>query len=89
MTKQHIIRSVSVEDTLLRIEVDGVSWIFDLTRHSKRLANATPAQRANLEVLPSGYGIHWPDVDEDLSIDGMIRDEKAGILPAPGSPALH
>ena len=39
---------------------------------SQRLAAATPEQRENLVVSPSGYGIHWPDVDEDLSIDGLI-----------------
>lgn len=79
MTKQHDIRNVSVEDPILKIDVDGVSWAFDLTRHSRRLANATPAQRANLEISPSGYGIHWPDVDEDLSINGMIRDEQTSL----------
>lgn len=75
MTKIHIIRNVSVEGKTLRLEVDGTYWSFDLPRHSKRLAAATPEQCARLDVTPSGYGIHWPDVDEDLSIDGMIRDE--------------
>jgi Protein of unknown function (DUF2442) len=30
----------------------------------------------NFEVSPSGYGIHWPELDEDLSIDGMIKSIK-------------
>jgi hypothetical protein len=30
----------------------------------------------NFEISPSGYGIHWPDLDEDLSIDGMIKAVK-------------
>jgi len=30
----------------------------------------------NFEVSPSGYGIHWPELDEDLSIDGMIKAAK-------------
>jgi hypothetical protein len=38
---------------------------------SWRLERATPAQRANYEVYPDG-GFHWPDVDEDISVEGMI-----------------
>lgn len=37
-----------------------------------RLANATPAQRAHWEIAGAGYGIHWPDIDEDLSTEGML-----------------
>jgi hypothetical protein len=36
------------------------------------LRNATQKQRENFEISPTGYGIHWPDIDEDLSIDGLI-----------------
>jgi len=43
-----------------------------------RLASATPAQRENWEVASAGYGIHWPDVDEDLSTHGLLRG-----IPAP------
>jgi len=39
---------------------------------STGLAAATPEQRANCEILPAGYGIHWPDLDEDPSIDRLI-----------------
>lgn len=37
------------------------------------LFSATPEQRNNFEVLGNGVGIHWPDLDEDLSIAGMLR----------------
>ncbi len=40
-----------------------------------RLLRATPAQRQNFELLGEGVGIHWPDVDEDLSIAGLLRGE--------------
>lgn len=45
-----------------------------------RLLHATPAQRANWELLGDGEGIHWPDVDEDLSVAGILRG-----VPAPAS----
>lgn len=44
-----------------------------------RLLNATPEQRRNWQVAGSGYGIHWPDIDEDLSTEGLLRG-----IPAPG-----
>ena len=42
-----------------------------------RLANATPEQRAHWELAGAGYGIHWPDVDEDLSTEGLLRGAPA------------
>ena len=38
-----------------------------------RLLRATAAQRSNFELLGDGQGIHWPDVDEDLSVAGLLR----------------
>ena len=42
-----------------------------------RLLNATPAQRANWTRAGGGFGIHWPDVDEDLSVAGLLRGTPA------------
>ena len=42
-----------------------------------RLANATPAQLARWEIAGAGYGIHWPDLDEDLSTEGLLRGTPA------------
>jgi hypothetical protein len=38
-----------------------------------RLLHATPEQRMNWRIAGGGFGVHWPDVDEDLSSDGMLR----------------
>ena len=38
-----------------------------------RLLGATATQRQNWELLGDGEGIHWPDVDEDLSVEGLLR----------------
>jgi hypothetical protein len=43
-------------------------------RCSITLASATELERATAELSPGGYGIHWPLLDEDLSIGGLIRD---------------
>ena len=42
-----------------------------------RLYNASAAQRKNWRVAGGGYGIHWPDVDEDLSTEGLLRGAPA------------
>ena len=42
-----------------------------------RLADATPAQLARWEIAGAGYGIHWPDLDEDLSTEGLLRGTPA------------
>jgi hypothetical protein len=39
---------------------------------SWRLSEATPAQRSNFEIIGSGLGVHWPDIDEDISATGML-----------------
>jgi hypothetical protein len=42
-----------------------------------RLLDATPEQRANWEVAGAGCGIYWPQVDEDLSVEGLLRGAPA------------
>jgi hypothetical protein len=42
-----------------------------------RLADATAEQRADWQVAGAGYGIHWPDIDEDLSVEGLLRGAPA------------
>ena len=49
-----------------------------------RLLSATPQQRGNWRIAGGGFGIHWPDLDEDLSTEGLLRGSPA---PRPGSAA--
>lgn len=42
-----------------------------------RLLHATPEQRSNWRVARAGYGIHWPDIDEDLSTQGLLQGSPA------------
>jgi len=42
-----------------------------------RLLDATEAQRAKWEISGGGYGIHWPEIDEDLSTEGLLRGAPA------------
>jgi len=44
---------------------------------SWRLSEASPAQRARFRIIGTGQGVHWPDVDEDLSVEGMLHGTPA------------
>jgi len=59
------------DDEIKAALVDGRTISVPLV-WSWRLAGATPEQRQNYEIIGSGQGIHWPDVDEDISAIGML-----------------
>ena len=59
-------------DTLSVALKDGRTITVPLTWYP-RLFNATAAQRKNWRISGGGYGIHWPDVNEDLSTEGLLR----------------
>ena len=59
------------EDTITAILVDGRTISVPLA-WSWRLSEATPAQRSHYEIIGDGQGIHWPDIDEDISAEGML-----------------
>jgi hypothetical protein len=71
--KNQQVNSIQISDAYL-ILVSGENifeWRFD--KISKKLAQATETERNNFQISPSGYGIHWPQIDEDLSLHGLLR----------------
>jgi len=66
------------EDTITAFLVDGRIISVPLV-WSWRLAEATPEQRGNYKFIGDGLGVHWPDIDEDISAEGMLN----------GTPAPH
>jgi hypothetical protein len=66
-------------DSLIVDLKDGRSISVPLTWYPK-LLKATPQKRAYWEVCGGGYGIHWPEIDEDLSVDGLLRGAPAPNL---------
>lgn len=68
----HYIEDIRFEDDFIYITIDGQSRTFNLREISPRLAEATAQEQQTFEISPSGYGIHWPLLDEDLSIDGLL-----------------
>jgi hypothetical protein len=73
------VKSVMLDDERLTVELmDGRALAVPLVWYP-RLANASPEQRADWQVGGGGYGVHWPQLDEDLSTEGLLR----------GAPAAH
>lgn len=73
MNKIHDVQTVAAENDYLLLTVDGRSYRIRWQDCSTLLEKATPAQRRNFDVSSSGYGIHWPDIDEDLAITPLIQ----------------
>jgi Protein of unknown function (DUF2442) len=64
------------QDSLVVDLLDGRTISVPLVWYP-RLLSATPAQRANWRLAGAGFGLHWPDVDEDLSVEGLLRGAPA------------
>ncbi len=73
MTPHHTVQSLTFDQETMILSVDGSTYHIPINQASKRLAQATEAERKLYHISPSGYGIHWFTIDEDLSIDGLIR----------------
>ena len=75
---------VAVEEARLVVALmDGRTIAVPLAWYP-RLANATPEQRSHWELAGGGYGIHWTDIDEDLSTEGLLRGARAPQAPQTG-----
>jgi len=71
------VRDVCVTDDTLSVDFfDGRTITVPLAWYP-RLLHATPEQRANWRIAGAGYGIHWPDLDEDLSTQGLLQGAPA------------
>ena len=64
------------EDTISVELMDGRTITVPLVWYPK-LLQATPQQREQWQVCGGGYGIHWEEIDEDLSTEGMLRGAPA------------
>ncbi|QWC57335.1 DUF2442 domain-containing protein [Erythrobacter sp. 3-20A1M] len=77
LTDERVNNVVCTDDALVVDLMDGrtisvpIAWF-------PRLAGGSPEARANWQTCAGGYGIHWPDLDEDLGTQGLLRG-----IPAP------
>ena len=72
-----LIEDVDVSEDTLTVELsDGRSLQVPLAWYP-RLFHGTPAERRNWRLIGQGVGIHWPDLDEDLSVEGFLLGKKS------------
>lgn len=75
------VSDVETTDDELRVRLmDGRTIAVPLVWYP-RLLHATPQQRKNWTIAGAGYGIHWEDIDEDLSTEGLLRGAPAAKMP--------
>ncbi|MEK7792903.1 MAG: DUF2442 domain-containing protein [Candidatus Hydrogenedentota bacterium] len=71
------VKNVSVTDELITFHLGDGRVVSVPLAWSWRLSEATVAQRNNYEIIGDGHGVHWPDIDEDLSAEGMFHGAPA------------
>jgi len=74
MVVTHNIEAVSFEKNLICLQIDGQIIKLPIASVSKKLEAASDIQRNFFKISPSGYGIHWPLIDEDLSVDSLLKN---------------
>jgi hypothetical protein len=73
MIADHQITAISFERDSICLSIGGKTLVLPLEKVSKKLQEASDVQRKFFKVSPSGYGIHWPLIDEDLGIDALVK----------------
>ena len=88
LTSEPRIKSVEVTDDVITAHLTDGRTISVPLAWSWRLSDATPEERQHFEIIGSGQGVHWPDVDEDISVKGMLmgiparRPQRAQVTPS-------
>jgi Protein of unknown function (DUF2442) len=72
-----LIAKVDIDDAWLHVDLTDGRRLSTPLDWYPRLKNATPAARRNFRLIGRGEGIHWPEADEDLSLEGMLAGRKA------------
>jgi hypothetical protein len=73
MHTTHKIESIKFDQDFIYLNIDGNEIKVALDSLSLKLKSADEYQRMFYKISPSGYGIHWPLIDEDLSIEGILK----------------
>lgn len=73
MDRFYDISEMHFDNDFLIINVDNIAYKIRISDASNKLAGASEQIRNDYKISPSGYGIHWRQLDEDSSINGLIR----------------
>jgi len=73
-----VAESVLVTEDTLSVNLSDGRTISVPTSWYPRLLHATPEERKNWRLIGRGHGIHWEDIDEDISIEGLLAGKQSG-----------
>ena len=68
---------VTITDDTVSVDLEDGRTIAAPIGWYPRLAHGTSAERANFQISGAGYGIHWPDLDEDIGVEGLLLGKKS------------
>ena len=75
--KEALAQSVSVNEDSLTVDLEDGRTLTVPLAWFPRLTRGTPAERANHRLIGSGTGIHWPDLDEDISVASLLAGRRS------------
>jgi hypothetical protein len=81
LTLTRLVNVTVTEDTLAVDLEDGRTVSVPIGWYP-RLAHGTPTERVNFQISSAGFGIHWPDLDEDIGVEGLLLGKKSAESPA-------
>ncbi len=68
---------VEVTDDTLSVDLEDGRTVSLPIGWYPRLSHGTPAEREHFEISGAGYGVHWPDLDEDIGVEGLLLGKKS------------
>jgi hypothetical protein len=76
--REALAQRISVSDDALAVDLADGRTITVPLAWFPRLAHGTATERANCRLIAGGQGIHWPDLDEDISVEGLLAGRQSG-----------
>jgi len=70
--------NVTVTEDTLSVDLNDGRTISVPTAWYPRLSHAEPKERENWQLIGGGHGIHWKDIDEDISVEGLLAGKSSG-----------
>ena len=75
------VTGVSVTDDTLSVDLEDGRTVSVPIGWYPRLAYGTANERANVQIAGAGFGLHWPDLDEDIGIEGILLGKRSAESP--------
>lgn len=72
---------VTVTDDTLSVDLEDGRTVSVPIGWYPRLAHGTGAERANVQIAGAGFGLHWPDLDEDIGVEGLLLGKRSAESP--------